>query len=195
MWRRQKKFRAIDALVLLLLLLGLQQGSEAALIKFKAVVAPVLIERAWHASVQEGGATMRPWPWADTWPVAWMELPGRNVSLPVLSGDSGNVLAFAPGYSRASAGLGTSGLAVIGGHRDTHFAFLEQVRLGERLRIQLADGHWRDYRIAATRVVDTRLEHVQPQRTAEVIELVTCYPFNALAPNGPLRYVVRAVPV
>lgn len=191
---RPSRTNSLNVVIALLVLVGLQQFGAAALIKGKALLAPLLIERAWSATLQAPGGVVRPWPWADTWPVAWLEMPRRRVSLPVLSGDSGNVLAFAPGHARASAPLGSTGLAVVGGHRDTHFAFLAEVGLGERLRIQLADGQWRDYRIAATRIVDTRVEAVQPQYLAEVILLVTCYPFNALTPNGPLRYVVRAVP-
>ena len=42
---------------------------HAATIEAKAFLAPILIERAWHDS-QVYRVNVKPWPWADTWPVA-----------------------------------------------------------------------------------------------------------------------------
>ncbi|MCB1699092.1 MAG: hypothetical protein KDI34_22965, partial [Halioglobus sp.] len=105
-------------LALLLLLLGLQQLAGAALIKAKAWLAPVLIQTAWAQTLARGGEPVKPWSWADTWPVARLQAPAQGVELLVLAGDSGNALAFGPGHATASATLGAAGLAVIGGHRD-----------------------------------------------------------------------------
>jgi hypothetical protein len=106
---------------LCLLLAGGQQLAAAGVIKAKAWLAPVLIERAWEESLAKSGP-VPPWPWADTWPVARLQVPAAGVNLLVLAGDSGNALAFGPGHARASAQPGQSGTVVIGGHRDTHFA-------------------------------------------------------------------------
>ncbi len=182
------------ALATCLWCLALQQLGSAAVIQVKAWLAPPLIERAWHRSVAAGGQPVRPWPWADTWPVARLHAPGQGVERLVLAGDSGNALAFGPGYSLASAPLGSEGLAVIGGHRDTHFAFLRRLRDGELLRLQLPDGQWRDYRVTDSRVADVRHESLALSPGAERLLLVTCYPFDALRPGGPLRYVVEAHP-
>jgi sortase A len=38
---------------------------------------------------------------------------------------------------------------------------------------------------------DTRLRHDDQGRT---LVLVTCYPFEAVMPGGPMRYVVTALP-
>lgn len=185
-WRR--------LLALMLVLAGCQQLSGAALIKAKAWLAPVLIEQAWAHSLAAGGAPVKPWPWADTWPVAKLRVPAQGLERLVLAGDSGNALAFGPGHASASATLGSAGLAVIGGHRDTHFAFLQDLLPGVRMQLQLPDGTWRDYRVESLEVVDAST-HALPQRSGdERLLLVTCYPFNALQANGPLRYVVGAVP-
>ena len=117
-------------LVLLLVLGGGQQLAAAGLIKAKAWLAPILIERAWETSLNRSGSPVKPWPWADTWPVARLRAPAQGVERLVLAGDSGNALAFGPGHTNASAQLGTAGLAVIGGHRDTHFAFLRHLPAG-----------------------------------------------------------------
>tara|TARA_R110001599_G_scaffold353742_2_gene596110 strand:- start:107887 stop:108504 length:618 start_codon:yes stop_codon:yes gene_type:complete len=191
--RRSEGWRQL--LVLLLVLAGLQQLAAAGLIKAKAWLAPVLIEQAWAESLQNAGEPVKPWPWADTWPVARLRVPAVGVDLPVLAGDSGNALAFGPGHAQASAMLGGRGLAVIGGHRDTHFEFLQYLQPGSRLELQLPDGSWRPYRVHNTIVADTRVQSLLPDDSREILLLVTCYPFDALLANGPLRYVVAALPV
>jgi len=191
--RRSDGWRQL--LLLLLVLAGLQQLAGAGLIKAKAWLAPVLIERAWDESLLNSGEPVKPWPWADTWPVARLRVPAEDVDLPVLAGDSGNALAFAPGHTLTSARLGSAGLAVIGGHRDTHFAFLRHLRPGVHLQLQLPDGSWRDYRVDNTAVADTRIQSLRRDGHREILLLVTCYPFDALLANGPLRYVVAALPV
>ena len=181
-------------LALLLVLAACQQLSAAGLIKAKAWLAPVLIERAWAQSLSLGGRPVKPWPWADTWPVAKLRVPALGVERLVLAGDTGNALAFGPGHSSASASLGSAGLAVIGGHRDTHFAFLRALPSGARLQLQLPDGTWRVYRVESIEVVDASTHDLPRLTGAERLLLVTCYPFDALRANGPLRYVVGAVP-
>jgi sortase A len=181
-------------LVLLLVLGGCQQLAAAGLIKAKAWLAPILIERAWESSLDQGGSPVKPWPWADTWPVARLRAPDLDVERLVLAGDSGNALAFGPGHANASAQLGTAGLAVIGGHRDTHFAFLRRLPPEATLQLQLPDGSWREYRVETLEVVDASTQSISPEAGEERLLLVTCYPFDALQANGPLSYVVGARP-
>jgi sortase A len=177
-----------------LLLAAVYQGTAAGLIEAKAWLAPVLIERAWQRTLSGAGWT-KPWPWADTWPVARLRVPALGIDLPVLAGDGGHALAFAPGHSLSSATPGAAGRAVIGGHRDTHFAFLRDLTPGERLQLQLPTGEWRHYRVDGGRVVDIRRQALRVQRGRESLLLVTCYPFDTLRSGGPLRFTVAAHPV
>jgi len=195
MFRLPRLENRCDMLVLCLLVLALQQLAGAAMIKAKAWLAPLLIEQAWQESLLRDGTPVKPWPWADTWPVARLRAPGQGVDLLVLAGDSGNALAFGPGHARASAPLGSAGLAVVGGHRDTHFAFLRQLQGDEVLQLHLPDGELRRYRVAARRVVNADRESLSATAAGEALLLVTCYPFDALLADGPLRYAVRALPV
>ena len=80
-------------------------------------MAPLLIERAWQRSLNDGGRPVKPWPWADTWPVARLTVPEQGIELLVLAGDSGNALAFGPGLAPYSTPPGVRGVAVIAGHR------------------------------------------------------------------------------
>ncbi len=174
-----------------LLLLALQQLGSAALIQAKAYLAQHLIARAW-ARVGEGSVAPRPWPWADTWPVARLRVPAAGVDQYVLAGIGGNALAFGPGLDPGAERPGAAGTAVIAGHRDTHFRFLRHLVPGQRVLLQLADGVGLDYVVEETAVVDSRRASLPPVADESRLLLVTCYPFDALRPGGPLRYVVRA---
>ena len=48
---------------------------------------------------------------------------------------------------------------------------------------------------SSARIVDSRRKALPLSDSVERLLLVTCYPFDALAPGGPLRYVVSAVPL
>jgi sortase A len=183
-----------DVIILCLLLVGIQQLSGAVLIQAKAGLAPILIENAWAQTLQTGNKAVKPWPWADTWPVGRLRVAALDQELFVLEGDSGNALAFGPGRALPSAKLGEKGTAVIGGHRDTHFAFLQRLQKGDVLQLQLASGESREYQVHQLRIADASWESLSVDTSEEALVLVTCYPFDALQAGGPLRYVVTALP-
>ena len=81
---------------------------------------------------------------------------------------------------------------VIAGHRDTHFAFLQEVRRGDRLGIESFGGATYVYEVTGLDVVDSRRGSLVLDTDVSALTLVTCYPFDALEPGGPLRYVVTA---
>lgn len=193
---RLRPTNTYSLLALLLTLMGFQQLGSAALIKAKAHLAPLLIDSAWEKTLVSGGLPHKPWPWADTWPVARLEVPEHQVDLYVLWGAAGNSLAFGPGYETASAKPGDAGVTAIGGHRDTHFQFLQDVQTNTLLSLQLPSGNRKAYQVSDIRIVDTDVERYLPleSRGSELL-LVTCYPFEALRPGGSLRYVVSARPV
>ena len=194
MWRRRGPETPGGALALCLLLAAAQQLAAAGMIKAKAHLAPLLIARAWQESRAAGGLPVKPWPWADTWPVARLRVPAHGEALLVLAGDAGNALAFGPGHARASAPLGSPGLAVIGGHRDTHFRFLRELRAGDRIRMTGREqSRW--FEVTSLEVVDSRARELVIEPGVERLGLVTCYPFDDPVAGGPLRYVVTAVPV
>ena len=191
---RAARNRRYTWLFALLLLLGLYQLSGAAVIKLKAGLAQILIARAWEISLASGMA-VKPWPWADTWPVMRLTVPATAADLLVLRGATGNALAFGPGYEIASALPGEHGVVVIGGHRDTHFTFLGALAPGDSIALQRMDGSVTEYRVSALRVIDSHTTDLPPTDSADALLLVTCYPLDAVLPGGALRYVVVAEPV
>jgi len=156
----------------------------------KAALGQVLLERAWQRVESEGGVA-RPWPWADTWPVARLRLPAHHADFIVLAGASGESLAWAPGWVRSSARPGSSGNVAVAGHRDTHFRVLEDLEIGEEVVLQTPGGETR-YRVTGTQIVDESEVGVLAETSRPTLTLVTCYPFDAVVPGGPLRWVVTA---
>ncbi|MBU2953123.1 class GN sortase [Marinobacter sp. F3R08] len=158
-------------------------------IPLKAAIAQELLELAWAES-QARQTESRPWPWADTWPVARLAIPELNDSMIVLADTHGESLAFGPGRL---AGGGRGGAVIIAGHRDTHFRGLKALEAGNEVRLQGRDGRWQEYRVEGIRVVDSRAELIDTQRLPDgTLLLVTCYPFDSVDAGGPLRYVVTA---
>lgn len=185
--------KALLAAVILLATGGVWQIGSALFIPAKAVVAQVLLHRAWIRTLA-GETGVKPWPWADTWPVARLRIPKTGTDLIVLAGASGQALAFGPGHVPETAAPGQDGLSMIGGHRDTHLKALAKLKPGNRVEIQRPDGATRVYRVIATSIADARVPWPAPA-DADGLVLVTCYPFDAVIPGGPLRYLVHATPL
>lgn len=173
--------------------LGIWQTGTGAWIHAKAQLAQVLLERAWKITLA-GDAPAHPWPWADTWPVARLRIPSRDVDVIVLQGDSGRSLAFAPGMAAGSAAPGQPGTTLISAHRDTHFKNIADIQPGEQIELETPHGSW-TYRVLYTDVVDARHSGISSDPLHDELVLVTCYPFEALVHGGPFRLVIRTEPV
>ena len=173
----------------LLTLIALALALDASYLHAKAWLAQQLLRDAWEAT-QANGVEYKPWPWADTHPVARLQVPAHGIDQIVLAGDAGRTLAFGPGWAESTATPGAHGTAVISGHRDTHFAFLRDLAAGDRITLQGAQAS-AHYRVIDTRIADATRETLRVGDDDSLL-LVTCWPFDAVVPGGPLRYVVRA---
>ena len=174
-----------------LLALGFWQFGQGTYIPAKAWLAQELMQRAW-VRTGVGEERARPWPWADTWPVARLTAKARGIDLIVLAGGSGRTLAFGPGHLSASALPGEIGNTIIAGHRDTHFQFLRNIQAGELIGMETASGQGHLYKVIGIDIVDSRKGSLLLDTQAAMLTLVTCYPFDAREAGGPLRYVVTA---
>lgn len=182
--------RPLAAVSLAAALFSLLLLAQALWIPLKAELAQWLIARSW-SRLSAGAVEARPWPWADTQAIGVLGVPGHGLRQIVLNGNSGRNLAFGPVLHAESA---AGGDWLLSGHRDTHFRFLEKLRLGELLEIEVP-GQTRRFRISQIDVIDSRTAEIVLEPGVERLSLVTCYPFDALTPGGPLRYVVTALPI
>ena len=184
--------RGARVLAVALVAIGMWQVGHGAWIYAKARLAQVLLQRAW-ARTLAGASDVRPWPWADTWPVARLRVPAHGADLIVLDGVSGRTLAWAPGHAGGTARPGAPGTAVISGHRDTHFRFLEYLKPGDDIVVDTPGRRPVWFRVREAAVVDARTAVIgQAGDGTAALVLLTCYPFDAIRPGGPLRYVVVA---
>jgi len=176
--------------VVMLASVGAILFGQGVYIHTKAMLAQVLLQRAFAESLSTGRA-VKPWPWADTWPEARITVPRIGVSAIVLAGSSGQALAFGPGHVERTAEAGEPGVAVYAAHRDTHFRFLKDVAVGDEIEITRRDGKTFHYRADGTSIVRFDQSGIDPFTVGQELVLTTCWPFDAIA-HGPMRYVLHA---
>jgi sortase A len=175
----------------LLLVLGGWLIGQGLWIPVKAIAAQWLLKQAWGETLRTQ-TPAKPWPWADTWPVGRLLVPRHGIDQIILADASGRSLAFGPGYLSGSANPNELGAIVLSGHRDTHFQFLEHLQKNDLIYLEWPTGDRTAYSVQELTVVDSRHTRLRQHADDEALILTTCYPFDAIVPGGPLRYIVRA---
>ena len=178
------------AIALVLALAGLLLFGHGVYIHAKALLAQMLLQRAFAETVATGHVT-KPWSWADTYPVARIVVPRLHASAIVLAGTSGQALAFGPGHVEETPEAGERGVAVYAAHRDTHFRFLRDVEIGDEIDVTRGDGRTFRYRADSSAVVRFDASGIDPLARGYDLVLSTCWPFDALV-AGPERYILHA---
>lgn len=184
--------RALPLIVIAALFVsGAAVTAKALYIPMKAEVAQVLLSRAFEAGV-ENGAPVKPWSWADTAPIARITVPRLGASDVVLSGGSGEAMAFGPS---ALVDDPARALTVLAAHRDTHFEYVRDLKAGDHLALERIDGTRAHFRITHFETVRwdefTHPHEGHSYGDGGLLVLTTCFPFGTSTP-GPLRRVVWA---
>jgi sortase A len=169
---------------------GIVLVGQAAWMQAKALLAQILLERAFAAALASG-QEVKPWSWADTWPVARVSVPRLGRSAIVLAGASGQALAFGPGHVERTPAAGEPGTAIYAAHRDTHFAFLGEIAVGDEIHVVRRDRMEFRFHVTGASVVRWDASGIDPHTPGRRLALVTCWPLDAKF-LGPLRYVVHA---
>jgi LPXTG-site transpeptidase (sortase) family protein len=119
-----------------------------------------------------------------------LSIPRIRLRAVVLEGTSRRSLLLGPGHMAGSAVPGTSGNAVIAGHRDTFFRHVDRLRYGDDIYI-LKGGKQFRYVVTGRRVVESNdLSVLRATKDGE-LTLITCYPTHAIGP-APRRLIVVA---
>jgi sortase A len=187
---RRRPPRPRFLVAILLTLASLVLASQGAWIHAKAMLAQILLDRAF-AEILATGRAVKPWPWADTWPVARIDLPRLGESTIALAGANGQALAFGPGHVQDTPEAGDPGTAVYAAHRDTHFRVLRDVKSGDEIAVTRRDGRRVIFRVTGTRVATWDVSGIDPRAPGRNLVLATRWPFDATA-RGPYRYLVEA---
>lgn len=181
---------AFRVLATLCLVAALAMFAISSWIPIKAQIAQVLLERAFAQSLANGKPA-KPWSWADTWPVARISIPRLGTSAIVLNGATSEALAFGPAHLNETPSPGNRGTSVIAAHRDTHFRFLQHVKVGDEIRVKRSDGAGFRYRVTNLRVADWNRTGIDAHSPGYNLVLSTCYPFDSIV-SGTERYIVEA---
>jgi sortase A len=181
---------AAIGLAALLACSGVLLVGQAAYIHAKALLAQALLERAFARTLETGRPT-KPWSWADTRPVARIEVPRLRQHAIVLASSSGQALAFGPGHVEDTPEPGEPGTAVYSAHRDTHFSFVKDMRVGDTMMVSRRDGARKIFRVTGMSVVRWDASGLDPLGPGRNLVLSTCWPFDGRT-AGPLRYLVHA---
>ncbi len=196
LWRSARNISVVfqkHYLVTMLLITGIILLGQGSYLRVKAWLAQQLIAHSWQVSRQHHGQEIiKPWPWADITAIAKLTIPELGVTQYIMSDASGEALAFGAGVLKDGAFPGNDGHSLIAGHRDSHFAFLEKIQPDEILEIENVQGKNRRYRVNNIEIIDTRQMPEVVFDNEDKLTLITCYPFDAVIPGGPLRYVVQA---
>ena len=172
-----------------LLCSGLWFVAQGSYIHIKSQLAQLLLDTAWSKTVQENHP-IKPWPWADTWPVARLAIPTLDINHIVLADANGESLAFGPGrlFNEITDAI------IVSGHRDTHFKFLEELTIGDQIIYESPDQSVQRFIVSTTSIINTNNTQTIPISFQDGLILITCYPFDVIQAGGPLRYLVYAKP-
>ncbi|EDN70411.1 Sortase family protein [Beggiatoa sp. PS] len=164
----------------------INQGNE---VYIQAWFAQGLLHTAW-VRTQASGRQVKPWPWANTWPLARLSIPRLNVEKIVLSHASGGMSAFALGHSNSSVLPGELGNSVLNiHHRDIFFDFLKALKSGDMLVLEsLRSGRWH-YQVSAIYITDKNDTSLLEPSLTRRLTLVSCY---YCTKEDNRRYVVVA---
>lgn len=119
-----------------------------------------------------------------------LSIPKIGLEDIVLEGASRHSLLLGPAHLSGSAAPGTTGNAVIAGHRDTFFRHVHSLRYGDDIYV-LRSGKRYHYVVRVRKIVEpTDLSVLRATKDGE-LTLITCYPTHAIGP-APRRLIVVA---
>jgi len=157
----------------------------------KSWLSQQLISYSWHqtSSTQQKS---RPWPWADTYPIAELSFQRLDKSVVVLNGGDPTTLAFSAGAIAPFNRVFGNQPFVVAGHRDSHFSFLDRIFMNDIISLADKQGQSQLYQVEAIDIVDASTGELPILADDSSLVLITCYPFNNLSSNSNERYVITA---
>lgn len=121
-----------------------------------------------------------------------IEIEAIDIRYPVLEGAGDSQIRYAIGHISETAGLGEKGNCVLCGHNGsrngTFFTNLNQLSVGDKVKITDKKGEVHMYEVADTCIIGPYDNTVKKQSDEEILTLLTC------ANKGTKRFVCRCVP-
>jgi len=179
----------------ILLMVGCLLCLHASWLPAKAWLSQQLISYSWHQSMQLN-EEIKPWPWADTFPIAELLFKRVNKRVVVLNGGDPTTLAFSAGAVAPFNQPLAPQPFVVAGHRDSHFSFLKEVKMEDIISLTDQYGQNQLYQVESIEIVDASAGQLPISANDQQLILLTCYPFDTRSiVNGSRskqRYVITA---
>jgi sortase A len=125
--------------------------------------------------------------------VGRIEVPSIGLTSLVIEGTDHKALLLGVGHLEGTALPGEPGQSVLTGHRDTFFRPLENIEVGDTVRVDTSRGTF-SYRVVSTDVVTPQEIRIESRGGTPALLLVTCYPFRYVGP-APKRLLVHGAAV
>ena len=138
---------------------------------------------------------IKPWPWADTFPIAELVFQRIDKRIVVLNGGDPTTLAFSAGAIAPFNQPAAIKPFVVAGHRDSHFAFLEDIAIKDIVSLVDARGKMQHYQVESIDIVDATIGQFPLVADERSLVLITCYPFKGITNSADERYVITATPL
>ncbi|GHE85667.1 class GN sortase [Thalassotalea profundi] len=163
----------------------------------KAWLSQQLISYSWHQSIDQQKlyrkkVAIKPWPWADTFPIAELSFKRIEKDIVVLNGGDPTTLAFSAGAIAPFNLANHTSAFVVAGHNDSHFSFLEDVIMKDVISMTDQYGKSQLYQVEAIDIIDASSGQLPIVTNNSSLILITCYPFSSVGNNTNERYVITA---
>lgn len=139
--------------------------------------------------------TIKPWPWADTFPIAELAFSRLDKNIVVLNGGDPTTLAFSAGAVAPFNQTNVAKPFVVAGHNDSHFSFLQDIMMKDFIALTDVNGRKQLYQVESIDIVDASAGYLSLPTDAANLILITCYPFKSINNQSNERYVITATPL
>ena len=119
-----------------------------------------------------------------------LSIPVLKQKIPIFQGTGSKELKKGIGHFLESVLPGENDNCVLSGHRDTVFAKLGKLKIGDQLITETSVGIF-TYKISNIRIVDADDRTVIVPADHAVLTLTTCYPFLFIG-SAPYRYIISS---
>lgn len=123
--------------------------------------------------------------------IGTLSIPVLSEEMPIIEGTGVTELENGVGHFVGSVLPGIEDNCVFSAHRDTYFARLGELKLGDQLIIYTSNGTF-TYQIQNIKIVDKDDRTVIVPTDSATLTLTTCYPFTYFG-NAPDRYIVTSL--
>jgi sortase A len=177
-----------------LLVIGSLLCLHASWLPAKGWLSQQLISYSWHQSI-DLKQQIKPWPWADTYPIAELLFQRLNKRVVVLNGGDATTLAFSAGAIAPFNQTMSKQPLVVAGHRDSHFSFLDKVFINDIISLTDENGQNQRYKVETIDIIDASAGYLPILANDSQLILITCYPFTNTSINSNERYVITALKI